>query len=175
MGSLDAHAAQKAIELGDKISLSFNRSKTGIPYPNLNFKTGKATKDLASVSEFTTLQLEFKYLSILTGNKTYWELSESVYKTLYSNETGLVMKYENIAPIIFNPDTGQFATDFVRIGSRGDSFYEYLLKQYLLTHDPLYYKRYRQSIDSIKKYLIKTSYPSDFIYIAEKPDRKSVV
>lgn len=32
-----------------------------------------------------------------------------------------------------SPELGQFVTSAIRLGSRGDSYYEYLLKQYLQT------------------------------------------
>jgi hypothetical protein len=33
-----------------------------------------------------------------------------------------------------NPENGQFVPSDIRLGSRGDSFYEYLLKQWLQTN-----------------------------------------
>jgi len=35
------------------------------------------------------------------------------------------------------PDKGQFINSAIRLGSRGDSYYEYLLKQYLQTVSPI--------------------------------------
>ena len=45
-----------------------------------------------------------------------------------------------LAPIMIDPATGRFASKTVSLGARGDSYYEYLLKQWLLsgkTHDGL--------------------------------------
>ena len=38
-----------------------------------------------------------------------------------------------LAPIMVDPETGRFASRTVSLGARGDSYYEYLLKQWLLS------------------------------------------
>ena len=38
-----------------------------------------------------------------------------------------------LAPIMVDPETGRFASKTVSLGARGDSYYEYLLKQWLLS------------------------------------------
>ena len=40
---------------------------------------------------------------------------------------------EGLAPIYVSPHNGKFAGSQITLGARGDSFYEYLLKQWLLT------------------------------------------
>lgn len=46
----------------------------------------------------------------------------------------MLLSLENSFSIPENrPDTGQFMMSEIRLGSRGDSYYEYLLKQYLQT------------------------------------------
>ncbi|CAR26380.1 hypothetical protein ZYGR_0H01880 [Zygosaccharomyces rouxii] len=163
----------KAIDLADRLSMAFLQSKSGIPYSSINLHTGEAVKNhvdggASSTAEFTTLQLEFKYLSYLTGNKSYWELSEQVYKPLYSLNGLVGPQWDGLAPIYTYPDTGEFRGNHIRFGSRGDSFYEYLLKQYLLTHEKLYYDLYRASIEGMKKHLLGTSKPNGLVYIGEK-------
>ena len=56
---------------------------SGLPFPVINLakKKGYHTKDfpgLTSVAEVSTLQLEFRYLSQLTGNDDYWRAAEKV-------------------------------------------------------------------------------------------------
>ena len=43
----------------------------------------------------------------------------------------------------------------VTLGARGDSYYEYLLKQWLLTNrtEPVYLDEYRAAVASVNKYL----------------------
>lgn len=164
----------KAINLADRLSLAFEETPSGIVYSSVNLKTGQSVKNhvdngASSTAEFTTLQLEFKYLSSITGNKTYWDIVEQVYEPLY-RVNDILNRYDGLVPIYTLPDTAQFWGRNIRFGSRGDSFYEYLLKQYLLTHEDTYYQLYRKAIDGMKKHLVKTSYPSGLTYIAEKPN-----
>lgn len=163
----------KAIDLADRLSLAFLQTESGIPYSSVNLHTGEAVKNhvdggASSTAEFTTLQLEFKYLSFLTGNKTYWQLSEQVYKPLYALNGLMGPQWDGLVPIYTYPDSGQFRGNNIRFGSRGDSFYEYLLKQYLLTHEKLYYDLYRTSIEGMKKHLLGISKPNGLVYIGEK-------
>lgn len=164
---------RKAVDLCDRLALAFDKSESGIPYSSVNLHTGEAIKNhvddgASSTAEFTTLQMEFKYLSYLTGNTTYWKLAENVYPALYK-VNDLLDGYQGLAPIYTYPDSGQFMGQNIRFGSRGDSFYEYLLKQYLLTHEKLYYDLYRQSMEGMKKFLVSKSSPSGYTYIGEKP------
>lgn len=163
----------KAIDLAERMVPAFNQTETGIPYSSINLHSGQAVKNhvdmgASSTAEFTTLQMEFKYLSVITGDDKYWKLAESVYEPLYKNNN-LLNSYDALIPIYTFPDTGKFFGENIRFGSRGDSFYEYLLKQYLLTREPLYYKLYRHSIDGMKRHLLKSSTPKGLLYIAERP------
>jgi hypothetical protein len=47
----------------------------------------------------------------------------------------------------------------VRLGSRGDSYYEYLLKQYLQTgrSEPRYRAMYDEALSGIREFLVKRS------------------
>lgn len=40
---------------------------------------------------------------------------------------------DGLLPIFVEPNTGTFYMSEIRLGSRGDSYYEYLLKQWLQT------------------------------------------
>ncbi|CCE65388.1 hypothetical protein TPHA_0L00320 [Tetrapisispora phaffii CBS 4417] len=165
---------QKAVDLGDRLAMAFVNSETGIPYSSVNLKTGQTVKNhvddgASSTAEFTTLQLEFKYLSFLTGNNSYWLLAENVYPTMYKKNNLTDEYYSGLVPIYTHPDTGMFHGQNIRMGSRGDSFYEYLLKQYLMTSEELYYDLYRISMDGMKKKLLAKSHPHGLTYIGERP------
>ena len=163
----------KAVDLGDRLARAFGQSQSPIPYSSVNLHDGRAIKNhvdngASSTAEFTTLQLEFKYLSAITGDRKYWDLAEQVYEPLYK-VNHVIENYDGLVPIYTQPDTAEFWGNNIRFGSRGDSFYEYLLKQYLLTHEVMYYNLYRKAIDGMKKHLVKESFPSGLTYIAEKP------
>jgi hypothetical protein len=70
----------KAIDLGDRLLGAFD-SDSGIPYAGVVLSTGMGHKVhyiQSSTAEATTIQMEFKYLSHLTGDKKYWDKVENV-------------------------------------------------------------------------------------------------
>lgn len=62
------------MELGDRLLPCFN-SKSGVPYSDINLLTAHAHAPEwgpdSSVSEVSTIQLEFRDLTMLTGNEKY--------------------------------------------------------------------------------------------------------
>lgn len=131
----------KADELAERLLPAFN-TPSGIPLREVNLATGEAWPDtdnrnFSSLAEATTIQLEFKYLAHVTGKKKYWDAAEKpmvhTHRALQPPSPGILpifMKYVNVLTSI---DTGYPVMADVRLGSRGDSFYEYLVKQYLQT------------------------------------------
>ncbi|AMD22101.1 HGL239Wp [Eremothecium sinecaudum] len=155
----------QAIDLGNRLALGFNTA-TGIPYAAVNLHTGAGITSLVSTAEFTTLQMEFKYLTYITGNKTYWHLAENVYKPLFKvNE--FPSQWDGLVPLTANPYTGTFSGRVISLGSKGDSFYEYLLKQYLLTREKLYLHLYNISMKGVQKHLVDRLGENGYLYIGE--------
>lgn len=70
-----------------------------------------------------TLQLELRYLSELTGDPRYWNKAEKVLEIIRSQPSK-----DGLVPIFLSPETGKFMMSDIRLGSRGDSYYEYLYK-----------------------------------------------
>ena len=71
---------EKAKDLADRLMAAFD-SPSGIPYASVNLHKyeGLVSHDdggASSTAEATTLQLEFKYLAKLTGEKFYWDKVE---------------------------------------------------------------------------------------------------
>jgi endoplasmic reticulum Man9GlcNAc2 1,2-alpha-mannosidase len=77
----------RAVDLGDRLLTAFEDTASGLPYPSVNLATsstgrkGKGVPDSSSpkrisTAEATTLQLEFKYLTYLTGNRAYVEKAD---------------------------------------------------------------------------------------------------
>ena len=64
---------------------------------------------------------------------------------------------------------GGFWGGEVRLGSRGDSYYEYLLKQYLQTNntEPAFKEMYSQAMQSVHDHLVKQTPRRNMTYIAE--------
>ncbi|CAI4216685.1 unnamed protein product [Parascedosporium putredinis] len=114
-----------------------------------------------------TLQLEFKYLAKLTGEKFYWDKVEKVMQVIDDNGTE-----DGLVPIFIYPDSGKFKGRNVRLGSRGDSYYEYLIKQYLQTNkaEPIYEEMWTQALDGVRRHLVTYTEHSGFTIIAERPE-----
>ncbi|KAL8821802.1 MAG: hypothetical protein Q9223_000214 [Gallowayella weberi] len=162
---------EKATDLADRLLGAFD-SESGVPYASVNLKTLKGIRSHAddgasSTAEATSLQLEFKYLASLTGEKDYWEKAEKVMKVVDDNgeEDGLL-------PIFIYAHDGTFRGHNIRLGSRGDSYYEYLIKQYLQTsgEEPIYLDLWNQALNGVRKHLITYTKKSHFAILAERPN-----
>ncbi|KAJ7726561.1 glycoside hydrolase family 47 protein [Mycena maculata] len=153
-----------AVDLADRILPVFD-TPSGLPLTSVNLATRRGIADaLVSTAEATTLQLEFRDLARLTGNATYWHKVEKVMEVVERARLP-----SNLAPISMNADDGSFARSEIRLGSRGDSYYEYLLKQYLQTDrtEPVYLKMYEDAMAGIHTHLVQTTPTQKLAYIAE--------
>jgi hypothetical protein len=162
---------EKAADLGDRLLGAFE-SASGIPYASLNLKTSQGIPShsdggASSLAEATSVQLELKYLAKLTGEKHYWDKAEKVMKAVDDANAK-----DGLQPIFIHPGTAHFTTSNIRLGSRGDSYYEYLIKQYFQTskQEPVYLNMWEESLAGIKKHLITYSSPSNFTVLAERPN-----
>ncbi|WPK26808.1 hypothetical protein PUMCH_004169 [Australozyma saopauloensis] len=156
---------ERAADLANAMLGAFE-SPSGLPYSEVNLKSGHGSSYNSEVStaEVATLQLEFKYLLKLTGEELYWKRVEKVMAVLDANKVE-----DGLAPILVNADTGKHMRNLIRLGSRGDSYYEYLLKQYLQTkhQEPIYWQMYKESVEGVKKHLVGHSKPNGFTFIGE--------
>ncbi|KAI1851343.1 hypothetical protein JX266_003418 [Neoarthrinium moseri] len=166
----DAVYLTKAIDLADRLLAAYE-SRSGIPYASIHLSRKKgivshADGGASSTAEASTVQLEMKYLSHLTNNDTYWRKAETVMSILDANRAK-----DGLVPIFVHPDTGKFTTSEIRLGSRGDSYYEYLIKQYLQTSgdERIYYTMWQEALVGIQKHLITTTKNSQLRFVAELP------
>lgn len=88
-----------SIDLADRLLPLFS-SPSGIPYSFIDLAQMKAYPDqdnrgLSSLAEAGTVQLEFKYLSWVTGDERYGEVVEKVMEVLQKQ-----MPPEGLAPIL---------------------------------------------------------------------------
>lgn len=160
---------EKATDLADRILGAFE-SKSGIPYASFNLNTSKGLSSHAdggasSTAEAATLQLEFKYLAKLTGETHYWNKAEKVNEIIEHNHMP-----DGLLPIYIYADTGLFRGDNIRLGSRGDSYYEYLIKQYLQTseNEPVYLDLWKESLEGVKKHLLTYTKHASLTVLAER-------
>lgn len=161
---------EKATDLADRLLGAYD-SKSGVPFASVNLHTmaGIPSKDdggASSTAEATSVQLEMKYLAKLTGEVHYWEKAEKVMQVVDDNG-----ERDGLLPIFIHADRGTFRGNNIRLGSRGDSYYEYLIKQYLQTskQEPIYQEMWDQSLAGVQKHLITYSYPSNLTVLGERP------
>ncbi|KAJ6505374.1 glycoside hydrolase [Mycena sanguinolenta] len=153
---------QHAADLGDRILPAFD-TDSGLPGSSVNLGAGLAMRSSASVAEATTLQLEFRYLAEITGRVTFWHKAEKVMQVV--NKARLP---NGLAPIDLSTD-GTFLRSGIRLGSGGDSYYEYLLKQYIQTNrtEPVYLQMYSDAMQGVHDHLIYKTPRDHLTYIAE--------
>ncbi|XP_041720985.2 mannosyl-oligosaccharide 1,2-alpha-mannosidase IA-like [Coregonus clupeaformis] len=159
---------KKAIELGEKLLPAF-KTPTGIPWALLNLKSGIgrnwpwASGGSSILAEYGTLHLEFMHLSKLSGNPAFAEKVMNIRKVLNRLD-----KPQGLYPNYLNPNSGQWGQHHVSVGGLGDSFYEYLLKAWLMSDktDEEGKKLYYNALQAIETSLIRKS-SGGLMYIAE--------
>ncbi|KAJ4356493.1 mannosyl-oligosaccharide alpha-1,2-mannosidase [Didymosphaeria variabile] len=154
----------KAVDLADRLLGAYD-SPSGIPYASVHLATRKglvshADGGASSTAEATTLQLEMKYLSNITGNDIYWRKAEKVMEVIDG-----IGATDGLVPIFVSPHSGRFTSKEIRLGSR-----EYLIKQYLQTSEPIYLEMWEQAMKGIQKYLIIPTKHAKLSIVAELPN-----
>ncbi|KAI9005718.1 mannosyl-oligosaccharide 1,2-alpha-mannosidase [Hyaloraphidium curvatum] len=172
--SKDPVFLSKAKELANILLPAFDTASK-LPLASVNFARREAVAahfngGASSTAEVATLQLEFKYLSELTGDPRYWRAVEQVMLKLEA-----LPKYDGLVPIFINPISGRFEGNEIRLGSRGDSYYEYLIKQYLQTNrtEAGYRRAWDGAVDGIKRHLVAHSRPGNLTFVGELPQGRS--
>ncbi len=146
-----------ADDLGTRLLPAFN-SPTGMPYVYVNLKTGAVRGESTNPAEIGTLLLEFGTLSKLTGKPVYYEKAKRALVELYSRRSliGLVGSTINIK-------TGEWTDPDSHISGGIDSYYEYLLKAWLLFDDKECERMWKASIAAVNQYLADQA-PTGFWY-----------
>ena len=157
-----------AVALADRLLVAFD-TKTGIPLSSINLKRKLAiSAGFASLAEATTLQMEFKYLTWLTKDPKYWNACQKVMQKVFEQP-----REDGLCSVYIDTDDGHFLPGSVRLGSRGDSYYEYLAKQWMLTGyvENIMKAEYETALEGIRKVLLGISAPSKLLFIGETSTR----
>ncbi len=139
-----------AEDLGTRLLPVFN-SKTGMPYINVNLKTGETKDEINNPAEIGTLMLEFGTLSRLTGNNIYYEKAKNAVKQVYNRRSKI-----GLVGTTINVNTGEWQDTESHISGMIDSYYEYLLKSWLLLGDNDFKVMYDSSIAAVNHFLPDT-------------------
>ncbi|XP_037978028.2 mannosyl-oligosaccharide alpha-1,2-mannosidase IA [Plutella xylostella] len=129
----DAMFKDKAVEVADALLPAF-KTPTGLPYALINPSTKVGRQyhwagPNSILSEIGTLHMEFTYLSAVTGNEEYKNKVDRIREVLNNIE-----KPDGLYPNFINPRSGQWGQRHMSLGALGDSFYEYLLKAWLVSN-----------------------------------------
>ena len=143
----DKRLLELADNLGNRLLPVFN-SPTGMPYMYVNLKTGKTRGEESNPAEIGTLLLEFGTLSKLTGKPIYYDKAKRALTELYSRRSAIGLVGSTI-----NIETGKWIDTTSHISGGIDSYYEYLLKSWLLFDDKDCKKMWEASIKAVNKYL----------------------
>ncbi|XGW20008.1 hypothetical protein V3C99_003659 [Haemonchus contortus] len=164
----DKMYVEKAEEIAKLLLPAFD-TPTGIPYAVVNVVTGSAKNygwasgQSSILSEFGSLQLEFDYLSHITGNKIYSDKIKRIREFLTAMD-----KPNGLYPLYLNPKTGKWGSLDHSIGALGDSFYEYLLKHWLITGktDDHTKREYDAAVFAMEKKMLYKSEQNGLWYFA---------
>jgi mannosidase alpha-like ER degradation enhancer 2 len=143
----DQRLLDLADNLGNRLLPVFN-SPTGMPYMYVNLKTGKTRGAESNPAEIGTLLLEFGTLSKLTNKPVYYDKAKRAVVELYTRRSTLGLVGSSI-----NVETGKWIDPTSHISGGIDSYYEYLLKSWLLFDDKDCKKMWEASVKAVNKYL----------------------
>src|SRR5258706_2734880 len=136
-----------AEDLGNRLLPVFE-SPTGLPYRYVNLKTGKVRDAKTNPAEAGTLLIEFGTLSKLTGRPIFYDKAKRALVAIYTRRSaiGLVGTWIDV-------ETGEWKDTDSHISGAIDSYYEYLLKCWLLFDDDDCKRMWLGGIAAINKYL----------------------
>ncbi|KAJ1917765.1 hypothetical protein H4219_003019 [Mycoemilia scoparia] len=149
--SNDAQLLMKAKEVGDVLAVGFD-TPSGIPYQKVNVNGSKATFSPAvCIADIGSVQLEYQKLSELTKDPSYREKAQKIVDFLDKAKKpypGLYYTWYSFMEEEFN--------GIISLGATADSWYEYMIKQYILNGKRIdqYRRMYIEFVESAKQKMI---------------------
>jgi mannosidase alpha-like ER degradation enhancer 2 len=136
-----------ATDLGNRLLPAFG-SKTGMPYRFVNLRTGAVSGPVSNPAEIGTLMVELGTLSRLTGDPRYYDAAKRAVTTLFAHRSAIGLVGSTI-----DVETGVWQDRDSHVSGGIDSYYEYLLKSWLLFGDPDFKRMWEESIAAANRYL----------------------
>ena len=143
----DRRLLNLAEDLGNRLLPAFD-SPTGMPYRFVNLKTGKVRDAESNPAETGTLLIEFGTLAKLTNRPVFYNKAKRALVETYKRQSAIGLVGEKI-----NVETGKWLVSDSHVSGAIDSYYEYLLKGWLLFGDQDCKRMWRESIAPVNKYL----------------------
>jgi hypothetical protein len=164
----DKALLDKARDIGDRLLNAF-KTPSGMPWAQIDLGSGSGsaatwTGGQLILAEIGTVQMEFTTLSRHTGDPKYEQISMKVYEHVRNNP----VQPPGLYPLYADPNSGRWTSSQVALGALGDSFFEYLVKVWLLRgrKDDWLKKIYDESSSSIIKHMVKKS-EAGLTYVGE--------
>ncbi len=136
-----------ADDLGTRLLPVFD-SPTGLPYKNVNLRTGKTDGVISNPAETGTLLIEFGTLAKLTGKPIFYDKAKRALSETFKRRSKIGLVGTRI-----NVETGEWTNTSSHVSAEIDSYYEYLYKCWRLFGDEDCRKMWEESIASVNKYL----------------------
>ncbi|XP_054646143.1 ER degradation-enhancing alpha-mannosidase-like protein 3 isoform X2 [Dunckerocampus dactyliophorus] len=144
-----------AKDLGLRLLPAFNTS-SGLPYPRVNLKYGVRGPETRTGTETDTctacagtIILEFAALSRFTGDPVFEAHARRALDFLWEKR----QRNSNLVGTTINIHSGEWVRRDSGVGAGIDSYYEYLLKAYVLLGDDQFLHRFNIHYASIMKYI----------------------
>ncbi|XP_024114782.1 ER degradation-enhancing alpha-mannosidase-like protein 3 isoform X1 [Oryzias melastigma] len=144
-----------AKDLGLRLLPAFNTS-SGLPYPRVNLRHGVRGPETRTGTETDTctacagtIILEFAALSRFTGDSIFETHARRAMDFLWEKR----QRNSNLVGTTINIHSGEWVRRDSGVGAGIDSYYEYLLKAYVLLGDDLFLQRFNIHYASIMKYI----------------------
>ncbi|KMS98768.1 hypothetical protein BVRB_3g068450 [Beta vulgaris subsp. vulgaris] len=164
--SYDNQLLHLAEDLGYRLLPAFD-TPTGIPFGSVNLLDGVDENEskITSTAGGGTLTLEFGILSRLTNNPVFQQVTKNAVHGLWACRSKL-----NLVGAHINVFTGEWTQKDAGIGTSIDSFYEYLLKAFLLFGDEEYLFMFQEAYGAAMHYLF-----NDPWYVEVNMDSAAIV
>lgn len=143
----DKRLLDLAEDLGTRLLPAFN-SPTGMPYVFVNLKTGAVRGAESNPAEIGTLLVEFGTLSKLTKKPIFYDKAKKALVEVFNRRSKIGLVGETI-----NVETGEWIDTTSHLSGGIDSYYEYLLKCWILFDDKDCERMWNESIPAVNKYL----------------------
>jgi predicted alpha-1,2-mannosidase len=143
----DARLLAKAEDLGTRLLPVFD-SPTGLPYVEVNLRTGKTRGTQANPAETGTLLLEFGTLARLSGKPVFYDKAKRALVETWKRRSALDLVGASI-----DAESGQWLDPESSVAGGIDSYDEYLWKCWRLFGDADCLAMWKPSIAAVNRYL----------------------
>ncbi|KAM4720098.1 ER degradation-enhancing alpha-mannosidase-like protein 3 isoform 1-T3 [Anableps anableps] len=144
-----------AVELGHRLLPAFNTT-SGLPYPKVNLRYGilnplsrTGTESDTCTACAGTMILEFAALSRLSGESVFEEHARKALDVLWERR----QRGSDLVGTVINIHNGEWVRKDSGVGAGIDSYYEYLMKAYILLGDNTFLQRFNVHYSAIMKYI----------------------